>query len=183
MSCHIISQRCAAPAVGLVCLPLLKYACHCCRPTPVYAIIVDQFVNIPFPEWFYSYLVDRAEAWGSDAGRPCCQAIAVQLMCFCCVPVGISLGLVFFCQQACRHIALLTSSKTSIVVQKRHPYTGNLNSEVSGDIKNAFLPCGDVLANSKTRQQQPLCGLLVVIFESDMLLDARLCVTPACLPC
>ncbi|KAL0041874.1 hypothetical protein WJX79_007511 [Trebouxia sp. C0005] len=36
------------------------------RPTPVYAIIVDQFVNIPFPDWFYSYLVGKAEA--SDAG-------------------------------------------------------------------------------------------------------------------
>ncbi|KAL0047598.1 hypothetical protein WJX82_007469 [Trebouxia sp. C0006] len=48
------------------------------RPTPVYAIIVDQFVNIPFPEWFYSYLVDRAEAWGSDAGGleiPALQAV------------------------------------------------------------------------------------------------------------
>ena len=61
----------------------------------MYAIIVDQFVNIPFPEWFYSYLVDRAEAWGPEAGRLYQQATVVQLMSFCCVPVGIRPGLVF----------------------------------------------------------------------------------------
>ncbi|DBA83865.1 hypothetical protein WJX77_008005 [Trebouxia sp. C0004] len=38
------------------------------RPTPVYAVIVDQFINVPFPDWFYSYLVGKAEAWSSDAG-------------------------------------------------------------------------------------------------------------------
>ena len=34
---------------------------------------------------------------------------------------------------------------TSILIQKRHPYTGNLNRETSGDSKNVFLLCGDVL--------------------------------------
>ncbi len=77
-------------------VPLLKHACHCCRPLPVYAIIVDQFLNVPFPDWFYSYLVEKADAWGSDAGRLCGQAIAVQLMFCCCVPVAIRLGLVCF---------------------------------------------------------------------------------------
>ncbi len=31
-----------------------------------------------------------------------------------------------------------------IPIQKRHPYTGNLNSETSEDSENAFLHCGDV---------------------------------------
>jgi len=39
----------------------------------------------------------------------------------------------------------LFNPKTSILIQKRHPYTGNLNSETSGDSKNAFLHWGDVL--------------------------------------
>jgi len=34
--------------------------------------------------------------------------------------------------------------KTCISMQKRHPYTGNLNSKLSGDRKNALLLCGDV---------------------------------------
>jgi len=32
-----------------------------------------------------------------------------------------------------------------VLIQKRHPYTGNLNSETPGDSKNAFLHWGDVL--------------------------------------
>ena len=39
----------------------------------------------------------------------------------------------------------LLSPKLSILIQKRHPYTGTLNSETFGDSKNAFLHCGDVL--------------------------------------
>ena len=39
----------------------------------------------------------------------------------------------------------LINPKTSILIQKRHPYTRNLNSEMSGDSENAFLHCGDVL--------------------------------------
>ncbi len=38
----------------------------------------------------------------------------------------------------------LFNPETSILIQKRHPYTVNLNSETSGDSKNAFLRCGDV---------------------------------------
>jgi len=36
----------------------------------------------------------------------------------------------------------LFNPKTSILIQKRHPYTGNLNSEMPGDSKNAFLHYG-----------------------------------------
>ena len=46
-----------------------------------------------------------------------------------------------------RQLALF-NSETSVSIQKRHPYTGNLNSETSGDSKNACLHCGDVLALS-----------------------------------
>ncbi len=42
----------------------------------------------------------------------------------------------------------LSNPKMSIVSQKRHPYTGILNSEMSGDSKNVFLHCGDVSATS-----------------------------------
>jgi len=38
----------------------------------------------------------------------------------------------------------LFNPKTSVLIQKRHPYTGNLNSETLGDSKNAFLLWGDV---------------------------------------
>ena len=31
------------------------------------------------------------------------------------------------------HTGALFNPKTSIVIQKRHPYTGNLNRETSGD--------------------------------------------------
>jgi len=34
--------------------------------------------------------------------------------------------------------------KTFRFTQKRHPYTGNNNSETSGDDNDAFLHCGDV---------------------------------------
>jgi len=43
----------------------------------------------------------------------------------------------------------LFNPETSISIQKRHPYTGNLNSETSGDSQNAFLHCGDVSATLK----------------------------------
>lgn len=35
--------------------------------------------------------------------------------------------------------------ETSILILKRRPYTGNLNTETSGDSKKAFQHCGDVL--------------------------------------
>ena len=39
-----------------------------------------------------------------------------------------------------------------ILNQKRHPYTGNLNSEMLGDSKNAFLHWGDVSGKAQTRR-------------------------------
>ncbi len=44
----------------------------------------------------------------------------------------------------------LFNPKTSILIQKCDPYTGNLNSEMSGDSKNAFQHCGDRLAHTKS---------------------------------
>ena len=38
--------------------------------------------------------------------------------------------------------------ETSISIQKRHPYDGNLNSQTLGDSENAFLHCGDVIGSS-----------------------------------
>ena len=32
-----------------------------------------------------------------------------------------------------------------LIIQERHPYTGNLNSETPGDSKNAFAHCRYVL--------------------------------------
>ncbi len=46
------------------------------------------------------------------------------------------------------HISRTLSSRLqlSVLIQKRHPYTGNLKSATSGDSTNTFLHCGDVLA-------------------------------------
>ena len=38
----------------------------------------------------------------------------------------------------------LFNPETCISILKRHPFTGNLNRETSGDSKHAFLHCGDV---------------------------------------
>lgn len=42
----------------------------------------------------------------------------------------------------------LFNPNTSILIKKRHSYTGNLNSETPGDSKNAFLHWGDVLGQT-----------------------------------
>ena len=47
--------------------------------------------------------------------------------------------------QSIKFSACSCQSRTFVLIQKRHPYTGNLNSEMPGDSKNAFLHCGDVL--------------------------------------
>jgi len=39
----------------------------------------------------------------------------------------------------------LFNPETAVLIQKRHPYTGSLNSETLGDSETAFLPWGDVL--------------------------------------
>ena len=43
------------------------------------------------------------------------------------------------------HNKALFGPKTSLSMQKSHPYTGHLNSETSRDSKNAFVHCGDGL--------------------------------------
>ncbi len=53
----------------------------------------------------------------------------------------------------CQHphlqiIEALFNPKTSVLIQRRHPYTGNVNSETSGDSRNALLHCGDVIRRS-----------------------------------
>ncbi len=52
-----------------------------------------------------------------------------------------------------RWLSALLNLKTSIVVQKRHSYTGYLKSETPGDV---FLPCGNVVGH------QQLC----IVFSS-----------------
>ncbi len=47
---------------------------------------------------------------------------------------------------SCIDRVALFNPETSILIQKRHPYTGNLNSEMLGDSKNVFQHWGDVLA-------------------------------------
>ncbi len=56
-----------------------------------------------------------------------------------------SLSLILlFNDDLCGYIALF-NPETSALIQQRHPYTGNLNSETPGDSQNVFLYCGDVL--------------------------------------
>ena len=45
-------------------------------------------------------------------------------------------------------LSALFDPETYILIQNRHPYTGNPNSETSGDSNSAFLHPGDVLAHS-----------------------------------
>jgi len=57
----------------------------------------------------------------------------------------------------CVDPAALFHPKTFIWNQKRHPYTGNLASETSGDSKFVFLHCGDVFGSRLRRT----CKLLL----------------------
>ncbi len=43
------------------------------------------------------------------------------------------------------HLTGVFSPEMFVLIQKRHPYPEHLNSEPSGDSRNAFLHCGDVL--------------------------------------
>ena len=45
-------------------------------------------------------------------------------------------------------VKALSNAEKSILIQKRHPYPGNLNTETSGDSKSAILHCGDVFGVS-----------------------------------
>ncbi len=50
-----------------------------------------------------------------------------------------------------QHQQALLNPETSILIQKRHSYTRNLNSETPGDSKITFLHCGDVLGQHGTQ--------------------------------
>ena len=43
----------------------------------------------------------------------------------------------------------LFNRKTSILIQKRDPYTENVDSATPGDSKNTFLHCEDVFGGSR----------------------------------
>ncbi len=45
----------------------------------------------------------------------------------------------------------LFNPKRPVLIQKRHPYTGNLFREMSGDNRNVFLHCEDVLGQIPAR--------------------------------
>ena len=49
-----------------------------------------------------------------------------------------------FMQYQAGRAAAVFSPKTSILIQKRTPYTGTLNSQKPGDSENTFLHYGDV---------------------------------------
>ncbi len=42
------------------------------------------------------------------------------------------------------HIIALFNPEASVLIQKRHPCTGSLNSETSADSKHVLLFCGEV---------------------------------------
>ena len=58
----------------------------------------------------------------------------------------------------CERPRALLNPEMSLLIQKRHPYTGNLNSETSGDSKNASLHCGDVLGDRQRLYLSTRCG-------------------------
>ena len=51
-------------------------------------------------------------------------------------------------QQSVSDQQALLNPETSILIEKRHSHTRILKSETSGDSKNAFLHCGDVVGVS-----------------------------------
>ncbi len=57
-----------------------------------------------------------------------------------------------------QHPTALLKLKTYVSIQKCHPYTGNLNREMSGDSRNVFLHCGNVLAERVTEQGTNCAG-------------------------
>ena len=58
--------------------------------------------------------------------------------------------------------------ETSILIQQRHPYTGNLNSETSWDSKKAFLHCEDVLESRGRVQEQGIQKGTVIMGSSNL---------------
>lgn len=52
--------------------------------------MVDQFVNLPFPEWYYAYLQDNAAGWDPHTGETPKQSSRTQALQY--VLCGCSLG-------------------------------------------------------------------------------------------
>ena len=46
-------------------------------------------------------------------------------------------------------LVALSNPETFILTQKHHPYTRNINQEMPGESKNAFLHFGDGLGSSE----------------------------------
>ncbi len=61
------------------------------------------------------------------------------------------------------HVSALFNPETSILIQKRHPYTGYLNSETLGDSINVFLHCGDVLVSATHSEEFMLHQMILKI--------------------
>ena len=62
----------------------------------------------------------------------------------------------FICSVCYTDLTALFNPEMSILTHNRHPCTGNLNSETSGDSKNAFLHCGDVVGLNDCRWARKL---------------------------
>ena len=58
--------------------------------------------------------------------------------------------------------------KTSIWIQKCHPYTGNLNSKMSGDSTNAFQYCEDVLVVVECSCHEAIANHFCLVFASEL---------------
>ncbi len=54
---------------------------------------------------------------------------------------------------------LFSIPKMYISIHKRHPYTANLSSEMSGDSKSTSLHCGDILGLPKVDCRGSLLGM------------------------
>ncbi len=72
------------------------------------------------------------------------------------------------CQEGLLIYGSFSNPQKSIVIQKRHPYTGNLNSGTSGASKNVFLHCGDVLGEGSWLRLWQLDSQLVSQGQTNM---------------
>ena len=82
-----------------------------------------------------------------------------------------------------QHPTALRNPKMSNLIQKCHPYTGNLTGEMSGDSKDVFLHCGDVLAQRVTEQGANHAGqgLLACQCVSLKTLISMICLSLLCM--
>ena len=77
------------------------------------------------------------------------------LSCYCCFITAVLL------------VLALLDPKTTALIQKRHPYTGKLNSETPGNSQNAFLRCGHVFICSVTALKPTfMCNSSAAVFNN-----------------